>query len=87
MFNCCLRFNRLWNHPPQQNFKSHGVGAAMMRHEEFAVTSIDTVLKRYVMIVIITVKCNVKFVEEEAVPLLSIPFCFFSFSYHSVVHL
>jgi len=63
------------------------MSTAMVGYKEFAVTSINTVLKTYVVIVIITVKCNIKFVEEEAIPLFSIPFGFFSFSYHSIVHL
>src|SRR5690349_1346161 len=63
----CLRFNRLRNHPPKQNLKSHRMSTAMMSYEELTITSINTIFKGYVMIVIITVKCNVKFVEKEAI--------------------
>ena len=62
------------------------MGTAVVRHKEFAITAVDTVLKPYMVIVIIPVKRKIKLVEEEAIPLLRIPFCFFSFSYHSVVH-
>jgi hypothetical protein len=61
--------------------------AAMVRHKEFAVTGVNAVLKQDMVIVIVAVKSKVEFVEEEAIPLLRIPFCFLSFSYHSVVHL
>ncbi len=63
------------------------MSTAMMCHKKLAVTDIDAILKRYVMIIIIAVKSKIEFIEEEAIPLLRIPFCLFSFSYHSVVHL
>jgi hypothetical protein len=62
------------------------VGAALVGKEELTVTGVDTVLKSNMVIVIITLEGQIELVEEEAVPLLGISSCFFSFSYHSVVH-
>ena len=62
------------------------MGTPAVCHKEFAVTSVNAILELYLMIVMVPMKCKIKFVEEEAVPLLSIPFRFFSFSDHSVVH-
>jgi amino acid permease len=62
------------------------MGAAVVRHKEFAIAAVNAIFELYMVVVIIPVKCKIKLVEEEAIPLLSIPFCFFSFSYHSVVH-
>ncbi|MEO8357429.1 MAG: hypothetical protein ABI621_16100 [Chloroflexota bacterium] len=82
-----LRFDRFRYHSPKKDFKSHGVSTAVVRHEKLAITGINAVLKGYLVVIIIAMEGQIKFVEEEAVPLLCIPFCLFSFSYHSVVHL
>jgi len=82
-----LGIDRFWNHPLQQDLKSHGVGTAVMRHKKFAVTIVYTVFERYMMVVIIAMKGHIEFVEEEAILLFSVPFCLLPFADHSVVHL
>ena len=82
-----LGFDRFGNHPLQQDLKGHGMGAAVMRHEKLTVTVVYAVFEIYMMVIIIAVKCEIKFIEEEAILLFSIPFCLFPFADHSVVHL
>ena len=44
------------------------MGAAVVRHKEFTVTAVYTVLKPYMVVIIIPVKRKIKLVEEEAIP-------------------
>ena len=81
-----LGFDCFGKHSLEPDFQSHGMGAALVCHEEFAVTIEHTTIKGHMVTVIITMKSNIKLVEEETIFLLGIAFCLFSFSDHSIVH-
>src|SRR6266508_6334537 len=81
-----LGFDRFRQHPLKFDLKCHGVGTTLMGHKKFTVTVKYTVIKRHMVIVIVSMKSNIKFVEEETVMLFCITLGFFSFSNHSVVH-
>jgi len=81
-----LGFDRFRNHPLKQDLKSHRVRATVMRNKEFAVAAIYTVIKSHVVIIIVTMKGKIKFVEEETISLLSVAPGFLSLANHSVVH-
>jgi hypothetical protein len=86
MFNCQSGYG-FRDHVPEKDFDRHGMGAALVGYKELTVTGVHAVIECHMMVIIITLEGEFELVEEEAIPLLSIPFCFFSFSYHSVVHL
>jgi hypothetical protein len=62
------------------------MGTAFMGYEKFAVAIEDTIIKGYMVIVVIAMKGNIKLVQEETILLFSIAFCLFSFSDHAIVH-
>jgi len=62
------------------------VGTSVVCNKEFTITTIDTVIECDVVIVVISVKCKVKFIEEESVSFLGVTFGFLALSDQSVVH-
>ena len=64
----------------------HCVCTAFVRHEKFAIAIELTIVKGYMVIVVITMKGNIKLVQEETILLFRITFCLLSFSDHSIVH-
>jgi len=81
-----LGLNRLENHPLKQNFNCHCVCTAVMCHKKFAVAAKYTAVEAYMVIIVISMKSKIKFVEEEPIFLLGIAFGFLSLSDHSIVH-
>jgi hypothetical protein len=86
VINCQLGDDRVGDHILEQDLDGHCMSAALVGDKEFTVTFVDTILKRHMVIVVITVEGQIKLIEEEALSLFRIPLCFFSFSNHSVVH-
>jgi hypothetical protein len=70
-----LGLNRFRDHPLQQDLESHGVSTALMGQEKFAITVKSTVVKADVMLVIITMEGQFKFVETKAGAIFCVPFC------------
>jgi hypothetical protein len=62
------------------------MGAAVMRHKELTITAIYALIKGYMVVIIVTMKSKVEFVEEEPVALLRVTFCFLALANQSVVH-
>ena len=74
-----LGFDCLGKHALELDLKRHCVGAALVGHEELAVTMKRTIIKSYMVIIIIAMKRNIKLVEEESILLFGIAFRLFSF--------
>src|SRR6266508_5705591 len=81
-----LGFNRFRQNPLKFDLKCHGVGTTLMCHKKFTVTFKYTFIKSHMVVVIIAMKSNIKFVEEETVLLFRVALGLFSFSNHAVVH-
>jgi hypothetical protein len=77
----------LGQHVFKQDFNCHGVSAAIVGHEKLAVTLKFAIVERYWMIVIVTVKCNLKLVETETFGVFRVALGFLDFSNQSVVHI
>lgn len=86
LFNCRLRFDRLGDHILEQDFDRHGMGTTVMSYKKFAIASKRAVVEGDLMIIVIAMKCDIEFIEEEAVALLCVPFGFLPFADHSIVH-
>ena len=62
------------------------MGTSVVCNKEFTVTTINTVIECDMVVVVIPVKCKVKFIEEESVSFLGVTFGFLALSDQSVVH-
>jgi hypothetical protein len=62
------------------------MSTTMVSYKEFTIASIDTVIECHMVIIIIPVKGQVKFVEEESVAFLGVTFGFLALSDQSVIH-
>jgi hypothetical protein len=82
-----LGSDRLGYHPLKQNFKGHGVGAALMSHEKFTIAAVSAIVVGNVMIIVIAMECKVKFVEAESRFILSVPLRLLQLADQSVVHI
>jgi hypothetical protein len=78
--------DRFWDHSLEQDFDCHCVRTTVMSHKELAIAGIGPIVKGNVVIVVITMKSQVKFVEKETISFLSITLCLLSFANQSVVH-
>jgi hypothetical protein len=68
------------------DLESHGMSTALMGDEKLAVAVELTIIKCYMVTVVIAMKGNIKLVQEETILLFCIAFCLFSLSDHSIVH-
>jgi hypothetical protein len=75
------------NHVFQQNLKRHRVPTALMGDEELTVALKSTLIKGYMMIIVVAVKGQFELVEAEAISFLGIPLGFLDLSDHSRIHL
>ena len=57
-----------------------------MSHVKLTVATVDTVIKGYVVVIVVAMKSKIKLVEEEAISLFSISSGFLSLTNHSIVH-
>jgi len=62
------------------------MGTPMMCYKEFTIATIHTVIECDVVVIVIPMKCKVKFIEEESVSFLCVTFGFLALSDQSVVH-
>ena len=62
------------------------MSAAFVGNEKFAIAIKNAVIVGNVVFTIVAVKIKVKLVEVEAVPIFSVPFCFFDLAYQSRIH-
>jgi hypothetical protein len=74
------------DHILEQDLKRHTVTAALMGDKELAIAPEFTVFINDSMIVVIPVKCYIKFIEAKSFAILCIAFGFFQFADHSIVH-
>jgi hypothetical protein len=74
------------DHVLEQDLERHAVAAALVGDEKFAVAMVGAVLECNCVVVIVTVECNVKFIELEALSFLRVTLGFLQLSDHSVVH-
>jgi hypothetical protein len=81
-----LRFNYFWKGVLEKDLKSHAVSTFAMSCEKIAIALEDSAIECYMVIVIITVENNIKFIEAEALPFLRIAFGFVDLADHSRVH-
>ncbi|HKY54346.1 MAG TPA: hypothetical protein VJM08_08580 [Anaerolineales bacterium] len=81
-----LRLDRFREHSLQKDLKRHGMCTAVVSHVKLTIAGIDTVIKSYVVVVIVSMKSKIKLVEEEAISLFSISSGFLSLTNHSIVH-
>ena len=77
-FKYRLRSDRLRDHSLEQDFNGHGVRATLMSYEELTITHISAIIEGNMVIVVITVESEVKFVEQESISFFSIALCLFS---------
>jgi hypothetical protein len=80
-------FDGYGNHIFEQYLKRHGMSAALMSQEEFAITGKDALIVTNVVFAIVTVEIKVKLVEVKATSVLSITFCFFYLADQSRIHI
>jgi len=81
-----LRLNSFRNHSLKEDLKRHGMSTAVMGYEKLTVATVHTVIKRHVVIIIVSMKSKIKLVEEETISLFSITSGFLSLTNHSIVH-
>jgi hypothetical protein len=62
------------------------MSAPLVGQEKLTVAIENTIIKTNLVITIVTVKGKVELIESKAMTILSITFCFFDFSDHSVIH-
>jgi hypothetical protein len=74
------------DHIFKQNLKRHGMAASLVGNKKLAIAVKSAVIVRNMVFTIIAVKIKVKLIEVEAVPVLSVPFCFFNLAYQSRIH-
>jgi hypothetical protein len=78
--------NRFGEHVLEQDLKRHGVTATLVGKEEFTVALEFTILVTNLMVVIVTVESQFKFVETKAFSVFCVSFCFVQFSDQSIIH-
>jgi hypothetical protein len=81
-----LGLDRFRDHALKQDFDGHRMSTTVVSDKEFAVAGIGTVVEGNMVIVVITVKGKVEFIEDKAIALLRISPGFFSLADQSVVH-
>ena len=74
------------DHIFEQYLKRHGVAASFVGNKKLAIAGKNAVIVDDMVFAIIAVKIKVKLIEVEAVPILSVPFCFFDLAYQSRIH-
>jgi len=62
------------------------MGASVMGDEKFAIAGIRAAVKFHLMVIVVAVKSNLEFIEEEPLAFLGVPVRFLSFADHSIVH-
>jgi hypothetical protein len=68
------------NHILEQDFERHGMSAAAVGKEEFAVTFENAVFVRDMVVTIVAFEVDFEFGEVEAAPVFGVPFCLFELS-------
>jgi hypothetical protein len=81
-----LGLNCLGDHSLKEDFDCHRVSATVMRHKEFAIANKGPIVEGNMVIIVVTMKCQIEFVEKETVSFLSIAFCLLSLADQSIVH-
>jgi len=74
------------DHIFKQDLKRHGMSAAFVGNEKFAIAVKNTVIVGNVVFAIVTVKIKIKLIEVEAMSILCISFCLFYLAYQSRIH-
>jgi hypothetical protein len=68
---------RFGNHILEQDFERHGVSAALVGKEKFAIAVKNTIIVGNMVIVIIAMESKVELVEVKTLPVFSVSLCLF----------
>jgi hypothetical protein len=82
----CL-WDRLWEHPFQDDLKSHRMAATTASVEEIAIALPHSILELNCMRVVLTLKCHLERFEVDSVTLLSVALRLVDLTDHPIIHL
>jgi len=69
--------HRLGNHIFEQDFERHGMSAALVGKEKFAIAVKNAIIIGNMVIVIIAMESKVELVEVKTLPVFSVSLCLF----------
>jgi len=82
-----LGLDRRRHHSLEQDFKGHRMCTTVVRYKKFTIATINTVVETYVVIIVVAMKGQVKFVEEKTISLLCVTPRLLTLANQSVIHL
>jgi len=85
--NFRLGLNRFRDHILKQDLESHGVSAAFMGNKKLAITIEHPITETDVMLIVVTVECQLELVEAKPGSILSISLCLLQLADQSVIHI